>query len=147
MLKEARLAMAAKVRAAIPGLQMSDVMLAEPTAPGAHVFPSRVDYDETFQRGVDNWPFTLQAFVGTAGGDRAAQENLDAYIEPSGEKSVKAALEVPDTEDSRVSLGGIIHDLRVVRCEGYRIYQREGKAPVLGSEWLIEVSAPGEEEE
>lgn len=144
MLKEARIALAAKL-SEIDELQVSPLMLGDMTPPAAHVYPTPVQYDETFQRGVDVWTFTLQVVVSEAGGDEGAQLLLDEFIEPFGPRSVKEHLETTDTPDGRVSLGGVIHDLRVPRCEGYRLYVREGRAPVLGSEWVIEVSAPGEE--
>lgn len=127
-------------------IQVSPVMLADPTPPAAHVYPTPVEFDETFGRGADEWTFTVQVFVDDAGGDEGMQLLLDEYLEPSGPRSVKEAIEKPDTEDGRVTLGGVVHDLRVTRCEGYRLYVREGRAPALGSEWTVEVSAPGEEE-
>jgi hypothetical protein len=144
MLAETRHALADKL-STIPELQVTPYMLSDPTPPAAHVFPTPVVYDTAFQRGDDDWTFTLQVFVSTGSGDQAAQRKLDAFIEPEGPKSVKAKLEEPDTEDGRVSLGGVISDLHVTRCEGYRLYAREGRAPLFGSEWTIKVSAPGEE--
>lgn len=137
--------MAAKL-GEIPELQVTPYMLSDPTPPAAHVFPTPVVYDESFQRGEDDWTFTLQVLVSTGSGDRAAQAKLDAYMEPRGVKSVKAKLEEQDTEDGRVSLGGVIDDLRVTRCEGYRLFVREGRPPLFGSEWTIKVSARGEED-
>jgi hypothetical protein len=143
---EARKALARKV-SEIPDLQVSPYMLSEPTPPAAHVFPTPIEYDETFQRGSDKLMLTLQVIVSTGAGDRAAQAKLDAFLEPFGPKSVKQKIEEPDTDGGEVTLGGIVDDLRVTRCEGYRLYQREGRAPVLGSEWIIEVAAPGYEQE
>lgn len=147
VLSETRVAIAERLNDAVPDIQASPYMLSEPTAPAAHVFPTPVDFDETFQRGMDLWTFTLQVFVTTASGDIGMQELLDEYIEPEGPRSVKEILERPDSEDGRVTLGGVVDDLRVVRCEGYRLYQREGRSPVLGSEWIIAVTAAGREEE
>lgn len=147
MLAEARIALAARLSDHFGDeIQVSPTMLSDPTPPAAHVYPTPVEYDETFQRGADEWTFTVQVFVSDAGGDEGAQLLLDNYIEPFGPRSVKEALEVTDTPDGRVSLGGVVHDLRVTRNEGYRLYVREGRAPVLGSEWTVEVSAPGTED-
>jgi hypothetical protein len=122
-------------------------MLDDPTPPAAHVFPTPVVYDESFQRGSDAWTFTLQVFVSTGAGGEAMQLLLDEYLEPYGPRSVKACLEVPDTPGGEVSLGGIVGDLRVVRSEGYRLWVREGRPTLFGSEWIIEVDAPGREED
>ena len=147
MLSEARIAIAAKLTEGIDELQVSPLMLSDPTPPAAHVFPTPVEYDETFQRGADDWTFTLQVFVSTGAGDEAMQLLLDEYLEPYGPRSVKECLEVPDAEDGSVTLGGVVGDLRVVRSEGYRLYVREGRPTLFGSEWIIEVSAPGREED
>lgn len=147
MLKETRIAIAARLQDHFGDeIQVSPTMLADPTPPAAHVYPTPVEYDETMGRGSDDWSFTVQVFVSDAGGDEGAQELLDEYIEPFGPRSVKEALELADTDDGRVSLGGVIFDLRVERCEGYRLYVREGRAPVLGSEWTLDVTAPGKED-
>lgn len=146
MLAEVRQALADRL-SEIEELNAQPYMLAEPIAPAAHVFPTPVDYDETFQRGSDDWTFTVQVFVSDGTGSQVAQIRLDEYIEPVGPRSVKAKLEEPDAPDGSVTLGGLIDDLHVTRCEGYRLYQREGRAPVLGSEWIVKVSASGREEE
>lgn len=147
MLAEARIAIAETLSSRIDGLQVSPLMLSDPTPPAAHVYPTPVEFDETFGRGVDEWTFTLQVFVSEGGGEEGAQLALDEYLEPFGPRSIKEQLELEDTDDGRVTLGGVVHDLRVIRAEGYRLYVRDGRAPVLGSEWTIEVSAPGEEED
>lgn len=144
VLRETREALAAKLNS-IPDLQVTPYMLSDPTPPAAHVFPTPVEFDSSFGRGSDEWTFTLQVLVSEGSGDRGKQALLDAYMEPWGPKSVKATLEEPDTEDGRVSLGGVIDDLRVVRCEGYRLFVREGRAPLFGTEFTIRVTASGEE--
>jgi len=146
-LHDTRHAIAARLNSAIDDLQFSPYFLADPTPPTGHVFPTPVDYDETFQRGVDGWTLTVQIFVSEGSGDEAAQENLDEFLEPYGPRSVKEILEEPDSPDGSVTLGGIIDDLRVARSEGYRSYRREGRPALLGTEWIVEVAIPGREEE
>lgn len=145
-LSETRVAIADRLNAAIADFQFSPLYNAEPTPPAGHVFPAPVEFDKAFQRGVDDWLFTVQVFVSEAGGDDGAQELLDEFLEPYGPSSIKEILEVPDSPDGSVTLGGVVDDLRVIRIEGYRQYRREGRATLLGSEWVVEVSIPGREE-
>jgi len=112
--------------------QISAWMLAQPTPPCIHVFPAGTDYDLTMQRGGDTLHFTVQAFV-PFGPDQGMQRNLDKFIATSGATSVKAALQ------SDPSLGGIVDDLIVRSCSGYRQYVFEGRPPCLGAEWAVDV--------
>lgn len=122
-------------------LQVSAYMLANPTPPTIHLYPggqeTAIEYDLAFGRGLDRWSFTVQAFVPLSSADTDSQQTLDAYIAPAGAQSVKAALESDST------LGGLVANVNVVSCTGYRVYVREGGTPVLGAEWLVEVLATG----
>lgn len=141
-----RAGIAGKLTEAIAELQVSPYILSDPTPPYAHVFPDGVMYDLSFQRGHDSYTILLEVGVSNAPGDEGSQMLLDSYLEPFGPSSVKEAVEMPDVEDGRTTLGGACYDLHVVRVEGYRIYVREGRAPVLGAEWTIDVLSPGQEE-
>jgi hypothetical protein len=111
-------------------------MLANPTPPAIHVFPADVLYDLAMVRGLDKWTFTVQGFVGFTT-DIGAQVTLDLWLAPSGSGSVKVALEVDAT------LGGLVADTTVVDCSGYKVYVTEGRTPVLGAEWTVEILATG----
>lgn len=132
--------MADQLKAALE-IQVSPYMLANPTPPAGHLYPTPIEYDHAFQRGMDVWTFTLQVFVSETV-DIGAQNRLDEFLNTSGPRSVKAALEA-DGDAGRPVLGGLVDDLRVVRCEGYRRYVTEGRGPAFGSEWTIEVYAEG----
>lgn len=125
---------------ALQGIQVSAYMLASATPPSAHIYPGgaagAITYDLAFQRGLDLWPFTVQAFVGLTS-DIGAQVLLDTFIAPSGTQSVKTVLQSDRT------LGGLVDDVQVVTCTGYHVYRREGAAPVLGAEWHVTVYASG----
>jgi hypothetical protein len=55
--------------------------------------PDRIEYDQTFGRGLDRMrDLTVMLLVGRAS-ERAALDNLAAYCDGSGTKSVKARLE------------------------------------------------------
>lgn len=122
---------------AIPELQASPYMLANPTPPSAHVVPDEVQYDQTMGRGHDDWFMTVQAFVGIAT-DIGAQKRLDLMLNPSGAFSVKAAVEAD------VTLGATVDDVRVESCTGYRTYEMADGSHVLGAEWRVHVLAAGD---
>jgi hypothetical protein len=125
---------------AIPNVQISGYRLANPTPPGIHVFPGAgsqdITYDLAMHRGLDRVPFTVQAFVG-ATTDQGAQKLLDKFINPTGTQSVKTAVEADRT------LSGAVQDLHVTSCTGDRIYVTEGRTPLLGAEWVVEILALG----
>lgn len=121
---------------AITDFQVSAWMLANPTAPSGHVFPGPTTFDVTAGRGFDQLELLVQIFV-AQNSDRGAQENLDEYMAGSGARSVKQALESDPT------LGGACADLRVTGCSGYRQFVFEGRAPLLGAEWTVDIYAPG----
>lgn len=124
-------------------LQVSAYMLSSPTPPTIHVYPADIDYDLAMHRGLDKWTLTVQAVVGLSS-ERSAQETLDAYLAPSGALSVKAAVETKGAGEQTVTLGGLVSDVQVVSCSGYRVYAREsGGLPVLGAEWVVVVLASG----
>lgn len=121
----------------IPGLHESAYLLSNPTPPAAEIQPSETEYDHAFGRGCDEWTFVIRVFVG-ATSDIGAQKRLDGMLASSGASSIKAAVEADPT------LGGVVEDLRVTRCTGYRVFAREGGAGVLGAEWEVSIVARGE---
>jgi hypothetical protein len=123
--------------ASVTGWQVSAYALANPTPPGMHIFPGEIQYDAAMRRGHDDITFTVQAFVAYAA-DIGAQKNLDVLLAPSGEKSVKAALEAD------LTLGGLVDDLTVTESTGYRLADRSS-GPLLTVGWTVEVMAPGGE--
>jgi len=118
-------------------VQISAYMLGNPTPPTLQVMgPDQIDYDLAMQRGLDEWRFIVQGFVG-AMTDRGAQVNLDAWLAPTGSLSVKAAIEADRT------LGGSVQDSYVESASGYKIYQLDAGHQVLGAEWTIRLLALG----
>lgn len=143
ILTDIRAGLAANL-AAITDLQFAPggqaYMLASPSGPAAHIYPGGgagpIEYDQAMQRGMDRVPFTVQVMVPLTS-DIGAQADLDAYIEPSGSRSVKEALESDRT------LGGAADGLRVVSCTGYQQFAFEGRPTLLGAEWHVDVYATG----
>ncbi len=99
--------------ATVDGLRTSAFVPDEPKPPIAVIFPENISFDSAFGRGLDEYTFTIQLIVSKVS-DRNAQSNIDAYCNPDGDSSVKAAVE------SDRSLGGLIQDLRVTEVRDYR---------------------------
>ena len=110
--------------------------------PSVQIFPAPIEYDAAFSRGSDDWTFTVQMQVGDST-DIGQQQLLDKYLSTTGPLSMKAAIEQEDDE-GKVTLGGLVDDLRVTRCDGYRRYQTEGEGIKLGCEWSVEVYGRGD---
>ena len=118
---------------AISGVQTSAYMLDAPVPPLLQVMgPEVVEYDDAMQRGLDTYTVVVQAFAGTPE-QQAAQDTVDAWLAPSGSSSVKAAVE------SDITLGGIVASARVVRANGYRIYDLPHQGRTLGCEFFVEI--------
>lgn len=136
-MKQIRAGIAANLDA-IPNVQASAYMLANPLPPSVWVVPDETDYDEAMQRGLDCVKITVQAFAGLVA-DQGAQALLDEMLDPAGATSVKAAIEADRT------LGGVVDDLRVVRHTGYQVFQRPNlgsgtsTGQLVGAEWSVDV--------
>jgi hypothetical protein len=120
----------------ILGVQVSPYMLANPTPPAAQIVPGEVEYDQAMSRGLDRLTLSVQVFV-ALGSDIGAQQQLDEFLDGSGAKSVKQAVESDRT------LGGSVATARVTRSTAYRVVLRDGGGPVLMAEWEVEVLARG----
>lgn len=110
-LSEIRQAMGTALEA-IPNLRIRPLIPALVTPPMAIVQPQRIEYDLNAQRGLNRYTFTVTVFVVKAD-DRVAQLKVDPYVAPTGNLSVKAALEADRT------LGGKVDTLRVTDVSNY----------------------------
>lgn len=120
----------------IPDTQISAYRLSNFQTPLLQVaWPDEIDYHQTMRDGTDGWTVIVMAFAG-AMSDIGSQKILDQYIPATGAKSVKAALEAD------ITLGGLVDDVTVVSCTGYREYTVNQLA-VLGCEWRVEIVASG----
>lgn len=115
----------------ISGLRTSATVPDAPRPPQAIVMPDRIDYDLNMMRGADRFYFTIILLVARAD-DRAAQNNLDAYITGTG--SIKAAVEADRT------LGGVVDTVRVTQMRNYAAVS-VGEVLYLGAEFDVEVVA------
>jgi len=91
--------------ATISGLRTSADIPDNPSPPIAFVGLESVQYDQSFQRGLTEYNFTVTVLVGRVS-ERSAQRKLDEYIS-NGARSIKLAIESDKT------LGGDAYDVRV----------------------------------
>ncbi|MET9734286.1 hypothetical protein ABZZ79_27705 [Streptomyces sp. NPDC006458] len=98
-------------------------------------------YDRAMARGLDELTFTCRLLVSRTD-DRSAQKVLDDMLAGSGPASLKAAIEVARGAPGDYALGGLAHDLHVMRVQGYRWYEHAGSTYV-GAELMIKVIGEG----
>ncbi|WP_327679485.1 hypothetical protein [Kitasatospora sp. NBC_00458] len=100
-----------------------------------------VDFDKAMGRALDELEITCRVLVGR-GDDRAAQQLLDALLSGAGPASLKAAIEAARGGPGEPALGGLAHDLRLERVQGYRWYEHAG-VQYVGAELIIRVIGDG----
>ena len=98
--------------ATIRGLRTAATVPDNPAPPVAVIVPVNVEYDTSFGRGTDTYTFSVLLIVGRMS-ERSAQTTLDAYINPTGATSVKAAVNADPT------LGGACQSARVTNMVNY----------------------------
>lgn len=111
------------------------------TAPHFFVAEYEQDFDRAMARGLDELTFTCRVLVSRAD-DRAAQRVLDGMLSGAGPASLKAAIEVARGAPGEYALGGLAHDLHVMRVQGYRWYEHAG-ATYVGAELMVKVIGDG----
>ena len=119
--------------ATISGLRTAATMPDNPNPPIAIVVPSTVSFDDTFQRGMQTYSFTVLVIVGRAD-ERTAQNKLDAYCASTGSSSIKLAVEKDKT------LGGKAFDVRLTEMRNYGQIVI-GEVTYLSSEFSVLVYA------
>ncbi|MEW1719778.1 hypothetical protein [Streptomyces sp. NPDC093109] len=100
-----------------------------------------IDFDKAMGRALDEVELTCQVLVGIAD-DRAAQRTLDSLLAGSGPSSLKAAIEAARGAPGDYALGGLAHDLHVMRVQGYRWYEHQGTT-YLGAELVVKIIGEG----
>ncbi|MYV64439.1 hypothetical protein GT043_00340 [Streptomyces sp. SID2131] len=112
------------------------------TAPHFFAAEYSITYDKTMGRGLDEAELTCRVLVGRAD-DRAAQATLDGLLDGSGPSSLKAAIEAARGAPGQYALGGLAHDLRVTRMQGYRWYEHQG-TQYVGAELTVLIIGKGD---
>jgi len=97
--------------ATISGLRAYEYIPDNPNPPCAVVQLGRIEFDQSFRRGVDQYEFRVLLIVGRVA-ERAAQKTMDGFLDPTGAGSVKTAIEADST------LGGLTVDTRVREMRG-----------------------------
>jgi hypothetical protein len=110
-------------------------------APHFFVAEYTQEYDRAMRRSLDELEFTCRVLVSTAD-DRAAQRILDSMLSGSGTASLKVAIEAARGAPGQFALGGLAHDLHVMRVQGYRWYEHQG-AEFVGAELIVKVIGDG----
>lgn len=110
-------------------------------APHFFVAEYEQDFDKVMGRGLDELTFTTRVLVGRAD-DKFAQRTLDAMLSGSGPASLKQTIEAARGAPGEYALGGLAHDLHVMRVQGYRWYEHAGSTYV-GAELMIKVIGEG----
>ncbi|MFJ9243807.1 hypothetical protein [Streptomyces sp. NPDC101776] len=110
-------------------------------APHFFVAEYTQDYDKAMRRSLDELEFTCRVLVSRAD-DRAAQRILDSMLSGSGPASLKEAIEAARGAPGEYALGGLAHDLHVMRVQGYRWYEHEG-TQYVGAELMVKVIGEG----
>jgi hypothetical protein len=113
----------------ITGLRTAAVMPDNPSPPIAIVQPDSISYDDTFQRGMQTYTFTVIVLVGRVA-ERSAQNAIDAFCSSTGASSIKLAIERDKT------LGGKVYDLRVTDMRAYATIS-VGEVNYLAAEFLV----------
>ncbi|MFI2465938.1 hypothetical protein ACH475_06115 [Streptomyces globisporus] len=125
----------------IPKLTCTGYVPDAVTAPHFFCGEYTVDYDKAMGRGLDVVELTCRVLVGRAD-DRAGQRTLDALLAGSGPSSLKTAIEVARGAPGDYALGGLAHDLHVMRMQGYRWYEHNG-IDYVGAELIIKIIGEG----
>jgi hypothetical protein len=110
-------------------------------APHFFVAEYEQDFDKVMARGLDELVFTSRVLVSRTD-DQFAQRVLDGMLSGSGPASLKEVIEVARGAPGEYALGGLAHDLHVMRVQGYRWYEHAG-ATYVGAELMIKVIGEG----
>ena len=120
--------------ATITGLRVYDFPPDKIETPaGIVTFPEPLTYDSTMARGCDDADFVVWAIVSKVS-DRNARDQLAAYMNGTGSKSIKAAIEAD------VSLGGAAQSCRVSEATVSTI-SFNGTDSYIGARFLVNVVA------
>jgi hypothetical protein len=127
-----RAGIAKNLRNNIPGLRVAETIPDQPNPPIAVISLETVNYDQTFQRGMSEYVFTVSVLAGRVS-ERNAQSRLDSYIDP-GSATIKTAIE------SDKSLGTAVFDTRVTEMSNIGAVNL-GETIYLGADFTVNVYA------
>ena len=125
----------------IPKLTSTGYVPDSVTEPHFFVAEYTQEYDRAMGRALDELEFTCRVLVGRAD-DKSSQVILDAMLSGGGTASLKVAIEAARGAPGEFALGGLAHDLHVMRVQGYRWYEHQG-TQYVGAELIIKVIGNG----
>jgi hypothetical protein len=131
-IKKMRQGIAKNLRDNIPGLRVAETIPDQPNPPMAVISLETVNYDQTFQRGMSEYIFTISVLAGRVS-ERTAQDRLDSYIDP-GSATIKTAIE------SDRSLGSAVFDVQVTEMSNIGAVNL-GETIYLGADFRVNVYA------
>lgn len=126
--------------ATIADLRVHDHVPGQFSPPAAIVgMPTRVA-QETLQRGTDRWELTVWVVVARQA-DRQSEKHLEAFLDPTGARSVRAAV-YGDTK-----LGGAVNDVYETTAEPTDFVFGTGSNEVryIGLEFVYLILAAGKD--
>ncbi len=120
----------------IPGMRTVPYEPDSVSPPCAFVqLPKEINYDFVFSRACDALRMIVTVMVGRAS-DRGGAKRMAQHLNPSGEQSIKAAID--GTDGTAQTLGGIVHFARVTKASNVGI-QRVADIPYLAADFEVEV--------
>jgi hypothetical protein len=119
--------------ATITGLRVFDHIPDVFAPPCAFVMPENVQYWQGFAGGNAEHAYTVTVIVGRTS-ERASQKTLYAFMNYSGDTSIRAAIEADRT------LGGVVQTLLVERSDNVRMIS-QGEADYLAADFSVRVHA------
>lgn len=131
-IKQMRQGIATNLRNNVPGLRVAETIPDLPNPPMAVISLETVNYDQTFQRGMSEYIFTVSVLAGRVS-ERTAQDRLDSYIDP-GSATIKTAIE------SDRSLGSAVFDVQVTEMSNIGAVNL-GETIYLGADFRVNVYA------
>jgi hypothetical protein len=117
---------------AIDGINVSRYPRSNPVPPIIHMWPSEpFTYHRAIQMGLSELVFTVQ-LVYSYTDDQATAANVYAFLDPSGARSVRAAVESDRT------LGGLVETLQCESNSGLAVSLTPENQPRLTSDGRLE---------
>jgi hypothetical protein len=125
----------------ISGLRTCAVIPDAVNPPLAFVAPATDGYFANYNQSFDGlivWQFIIRLYVSRWDGARA-QDMLDPYIDATGTKSIKAAIEAQPHLPLTTGGAAVASDATVRAARGYGVYP-VGNVDYAGVEFVVEVT-------
>lgn len=108
------------------GVGTHDVLPARLTPPVIFIPPPRIDYQQTFQLGLVKMEYEPIVFVGSQWAEN--QKDLWPFMDPTGDRSVIAAVRADPRLGGTVMQDTVVHGCRPLGLEEFALYSYWGAA-------------------